>query len=33
MVSLSSFYLKEECVNFVDNTYHMLFVVLYGDNA
>jgi hypothetical protein len=32
-VSLSSFDLKEECVSFVDNTYHMLFVVLYGDNA
>jgi len=32
-VSLSSFDLKEECVSFVDNTYHMLLVVLYGDNA
>jgi hypothetical protein len=32
-VSLSSFDLKEECVSFVDNTYHMLIVVLYGDNA
>jgi hypothetical protein len=21
------------CVSFVDNTYHMLIVVLYGDNA
>jgi hypothetical protein len=31
-VSLSSFDLKEECVSFVDNTYHML-LVLYGDNA
>ena len=31
-VSLSSFDLKEECVSFVDNTYHMLLVVLYGDN-
>ena len=32
-VSLSSFDLKEECVSFIDNTYHMLLVVLYGDNA
>jgi hypothetical protein len=32
-VSLSSFDLKEECVSFVDNTYHMLLIVLYGDNA
>jgi hypothetical protein len=32
-VSLSSFDIKEECVSFVDNTYHMLLVVLYGDNA
>jgi hypothetical protein len=32
-VSLSSLDLKEECVSFVDNTYHMLLVVLYGDNA
>ena len=32
-VSLSSYDLKEECVSFVDNTYHMLLVVLYGDNA
>jgi hypothetical protein len=24
---------KEECVSFIDNTYHMLLVVLYGDNA
>ena len=32
-VSLSSFDLKEECISFVDNTYHMLLVVLYGDNA
>jgi hypothetical protein len=32
-VSLSSFDLKEECVSFVDNSYHMLLVVLYGDNA
>jgi hypothetical protein len=32
-VSLSSFDLKEECVGFVNNTYHMLIVVLYGDNA
>jgi hypothetical protein len=33
MVSLSSFDLKEERVSFVDNTYHMLLAVLYGDNA
>ena len=32
-VSLRSYDLKEECVSFVDNTYHMLLVVLYGDNA
>ena len=32
-VSLSSFDRKEKCVSFVDNTYHMLIVVLYGDNA
>jgi hypothetical protein len=32
-VSLSSFDLKEECVSFVDNTYHMLLIVLNGDNA
>jgi hypothetical protein len=32
-VSLSSYDLKEECVSFVDNTYHMLLVVSYGDNA
>jgi hypothetical protein len=32
-VSLSSFDLKEEYVSFVDNTYHMLLVLLYGDNA
>jgi hypothetical protein len=32
-VCLSSFGLKEECVSFVDNAYHMLLVVLYGDNA
>jgi hypothetical protein len=32
-VSLGSFDLKEECVSFVDNTYHMLLVVLNGDNA
>jgi hypothetical protein len=32
-VSLSSFDLKEEYVSFVDNAYHMLLVVLYGDNA
>jgi hypothetical protein len=31
--SFSSFDLKEECVSFVDNSYHMLIVVLYGDNA
>jgi hypothetical protein len=32
-VSLSFFDLKKSCVSFVDNTYHMLIVVLYGDNA
>jgi hypothetical protein len=32
-VSLSSYDLKEECVSFVDNTHHILLVVLYGDNA
>jgi hypothetical protein len=32
-VSLSSYDLKEECVSFVDNTDHMLLVVLYGDNT
>jgi hypothetical protein len=32
-VSLRSYDLKEECVSFVDNTDHMLLVVLYGDNT
>ena len=32
-VSLRSYDLKEECVSFVDNIYHMLIVVLYGDTA
>jgi hypothetical protein len=30
---LRSYDLKEECVSFVDNTDHMLLVVLYGDNT
>jgi hypothetical protein len=33
-VSLSSYDLNEECVSLVDNTtYHMLLIVLNGDNA
>jgi hypothetical protein len=32
-VSLRSYDLMEECVSFIDNTDHMLLVVLYGDNT